>query len=161
MAGPDCSPQVDHARITALITFPTCHMKLIELNWNPTARQLRQFGGLSTIALPLVTWIWGGSPSLILSMLGIGAAMAGLGLVVPAVLRPIFVGLSLVGIPIGMVIGELTMLLIFFGVFVPIGLFFRVIKRDALQLKIDPECNSYWQRKRPPSSVASYYRQSR
>lgn len=136
-------------------------MRLIELNWNPTPRQLRQFGGLSLVALPLITWVWGGGTDLVLTMLGIGALLAVVGLVVPSVLRPIFVAVSVIGAPIGMVVGELTMLLIFFGVFVPVGLFFRLIRRDALQLKIDRNCDSYWQPKRGPGSVASYYRQSR
>ena len=136
-------------------------MKLIELNWNPTSRQLRQFGGVSVVALPLITWVWGGSIDLILTMLGIGGLLAGIGLLVPSMLRPVFVAVSVIGAPIGMVIGELTLLLIFFGVFVPLGLFFRLIRRDALQLKIDRDCDSYWQPKRGPSSVASYYRQSR
>ena len=82
-------------------------MKLIELNWNPTSRQLRQFGGVSVVALPLITWVWGGSIDLILTMLGIGGLLAGIGLLVPSMLRPVFVAVSVIGAPIGIVIGEL------------------------------------------------------
>jgi hypothetical protein len=136
-------------------------MKLVELNWKPSPTQLRQFGLLSFVALPLLTWLWGGSFPLIFTMLVIGAAFAALGTFAPAFLRPVFIGVSIVGAPIGMVIGELTMLLIYFAIFVPVGLFFRLIGRDALQLKIDRSCKTYWQPKRKPGSVASYYRQSR
>ena len=52
------------------------------------------------------------------------------------------------------------MVLIYFGCFMPFGLAFRVLKRDALGLKIDRNKTTYWEAKKPPTSVASYYRQS-
>ena len=90
----------------------------------------------------------------------VGLALAAVGLLAPKVLKPVFVGLMLVALPIGMVIGELSMALIYFGVFLPIGLCFRLIGRDALQLKLDRNAQSYWQAKSTPRDVASYYRQS-
>ena len=33
-------------------------MKLVEVNWSPTDRQLRQFGTAALIALPLAAWWW-------------------------------------------------------------------------------------------------------
>ena len=60
--------------------------------------------------------------------------------------------------PIGMVVGEIAMLLIFLGVFLPISLIFRLIKRDALRLKVDKNATTYWQPKSEPKQVSSYYR---
>jgi hypothetical protein len=57
-------------------------------------------------------------------------------------------------------VGELAMLLIYFGVFLPIGLLFRAAGRDALQRRFDPSQNSYWQAKKQPHDIASYFRQS-
>jgi hypothetical protein len=80
--------------------------------------------------------------------------------VAPKLAKPIFIGLMLVATPIGLVIGELAMISIYFGMFLPIGLFFRLIGRDALALKLDRNANSYWSAKKQPNGVRSYYRQS-
>jgi hypothetical protein len=79
---------------------------------------------------------------------------------VPSVLKPVFLALTIVATPIGMVIGELAMLTIYLGVFLPFGLVFRIAKRDSLELRLDQSKDSYWQAKKQPVNIASYYRQS-
>jgi hypothetical protein len=59
-----------------------------------------------------------------------------------------------------MVVGEVVLAAVYFGIFLPVGLIFRLMKRDALQLKRDPQQATYWQLKKQPSGAASYYRQS-
>ena len=68
--------------------------------------------------------------------------------------------MSIITLPIGLVVGELAMLVVYFGVFLPIGLCFRLSKRDALQRSVRVETASYWQQKQLPDSVSQYYRQS-
>jgi hypothetical protein len=135
-------------------------MRLVETNWNPDNRQLRQFGVICLLALPLVGWLWFGIHAIVGWLAAVGLAMAVLGIVLPRAMKPIFVALMIVATPIGMVFGEFAMLLVFFGVFLPIGLIFRLAKRDALQLKLDRQQKTYWQTKRQPRNLASYYRQS-
>ena len=135
-------------------------MPIVEINWNPTNRQLRQFGVICLFALPLLGWLWGGGLQT-LSLLGLaGLVLAIAGVATPKALKPIFLALTAVTTPIGIVIGELVMFLVYFGVFLPIGITFRFAKRDALQLKLDRQANSYWQSKQQPSDASSYYRQS-
>ena len=135
-------------------------MKLIEINWHPSGRQLRQFGIICLVVLPLLGWLWGGSV-LVVSLLGvIGLGLAFAGIVFPKALLPVFVALTVVTAPIGMVIGELAMLMIYFGVFLPMGLLFRFSRRDALQLKLNRNSRTYWQPKKQPRGAESYYRQS-
>lgn len=135
-------------------------MKLVEVNWNPTNRQLRQFGLICLFALPLISWLWGGGSQVVIGLGAIGLGLALAGAVFPAILKPVFLALTIVTTPIGVVLGEAAMLSIYFGVFLPIGLVFRLMGRDGLQLKRDPEASTYWQSKTPPRDVASYYRQS-
>ena len=78
-------------------------MKLVEINWSPTHRQLRQFGVVCLIALPLIAWIWGAGFQLIGTFAGIGLAIAAVGMVLPAALKYLFIGLSVIAIPIGLV----------------------------------------------------------
>lgn len=133
-------------------------MSLIEINWSPTPKQLRQFGGLCLIVMPLVGWLWGASFNSIVVLLGCAAGIAGLAWFQPQWVRPLFVGLILLAAPIGMIVGELAMLLIYFGIFLPISLLFRIARRDGLQLRIDRSAESYWQSKLEPKDISSYYR---
>ena len=135
-------------------------MALIETNWNPSSRQLRQFGGLCLVALPLLGWLWSGSSAVITTLAVIGLLIAVAGWVYPKAIAPLFIGLMLITAPIGMVVGEVAMFLIYMTVFLPIGIIFRITKRDRLRLNLDRQATSYWQPKRKASSVASYYRQS-
>ena len=135
-------------------------MALIETNWDPTARQLRQFGGLCLVSFPLLGWLWSGNLTVISALAGLGLLIAITAYVYPKGISPFFVGLMLITAPIGMVVGEVAMFLIYMTVFLPIGMLFRITSRDRLRLKIDRHATSYWQAKRPPKSVGSYYRQS-
>jgi hypothetical protein len=81
-------------------------------------------------------------------------------LIYPRSLKHVFVGLSLITLPIGLLVSEIVLLLSFFGLFLPVALAFRLLGRDALQRRLEPAAASYWQRKPTPAGVASYLRQS-
>lgn len=134
-------------------------MPLVQLNWNPEDRQLKQFGWFSLVMLPLIAWFWGATASLIGIFFGVGALLTVVGMLVPKVLKPIFVGLSLVLMPIGLVVAEIMMMAVFLTVFLPIGLVFRMMGRDRLQLTLDRNRESYWQPKEIPSQKERYFRQ--
>lgn len=135
-------------------------MKLLELNYSPTDRQLRQFGTVCLIMLPSLGWIWGGSMLVILGLAIVALAVAVTGFVWPSGIKPVFVGLMVITFPIGLVLGELSMIAIYFFLFLPLSLAFRLIGRDALQLKRPNTTTTYWQEKKQPTSASTYYRQS-
>jgi hypothetical protein len=143
-----------------LILNETRIVKLVEINWNPTDRQLRQFGAISTVLLPIVGLSWGASPVYSWALAGLGATLAVVGWFYPRALKHLFVALTVATIPIGRVVGELAMLAIYLVVFLPIGLAFRLMRRDGLQLKFDRQAATYWQPKKQAAGVAGYYRQS-
>jgi hypothetical protein len=135
-------------------------MKLVSINWQPTEAQLRQFSVIGALLLPLIGWLWSADEFVLQCLVVAGVLIVVAGIAFPAVVKPIFLLLTIVTIPIGLVVGELAMLLIYFGVFLPIGLLFRAAGRDALQRRFDPSQNSYWQAKKQPHDIASYFRQS-
>ncbi|MSR57253.1 MAG: hypothetical protein EXS05_06245 [Planctomycetaceae bacterium] len=136
-------------------------MKLVEINWNPAPRQLRQFGLIALAVLPAAGWFWSGGNQTVTFALGaVGLVLALLAVVSPRALRPVFVALTIVAFPIGIVVSELALLLIFFGIFLPIGIAFRLARRDGLQLKLDRTRGSYWRPKKQSTGAAGYYRQS-
>ena len=92
-------------------------MRWVEINWIPSERQLRQFGWISLVAFPLLGWIWSASQQTQFWLVGLGVGLAGTGVMVPRALKPVFVGLMLLALPIGMVISEVAMVLIYIGVF--------------------------------------------
>jgi hypothetical protein len=68
-------------------------------------------------------------------------------------------GLTIITFPIGVVVGEVVMMAIYFAVFLPIGMIFRLMRRDALERGIDKSAPTYWQPKKQPAKVDSYFRQ--
>ena len=52
-----------------------------------------------------------------------------------------------------------AMAVLFYGVFTPIGLFFRLIGRDPLHRRFQPEADTYWVARRPATDVRRYFRQ--
>ncbi len=135
-------------------------MALLDINWKPTDRQLRQFGCVGLIALPAIAWLWGASQDVLLVLAAIGLCIAAIGLAFPKAIKPLFIGLTLVATPIGLVVAEMMIFLVYASIFFPIGMIFRLMGRDALQLKLDRDRDSYWQGKQQPTDVSSYYRQS-
>lgn len=135
-------------------------MSLVTANWKPIPRQLRQFGLLCALALPALAWLWSLGSGWISALALVGAILAVLSWCLPTAVKPIFIGLMLVTLPIGWVLSELILLLVYALLFVPMGCVFRCLGRDRLQRKFDRQHESYWEPKSQPRSVASYYRQS-
>jgi hypothetical protein len=131
----------------------------MEINWNPSIRQLRSFGCMSFIALPLAAGLWThGSITAITLAASAGTAFATASLLRPRLLRPLVVALNVLTWPLVLFVNELVLIVAFCGVIVPVGILFRLFRRDALQLKIDRNAASYWQPKKQPADARSYFR---
>ncbi len=138
-------------------------MALIEINTNPTDRQLRQFAG---VVLPLVGLVaavilaWRlAHPTAAWIVAVIAAAICVAGLVRPAVVRPAYVGWIYAAYPVGWVIGHVVVGVIFFLVLTPIALVMRWLGREPLQRKFDVQRESYWEPRDMPSDRSRYFRQ--
>ena len=135
-------------------------MALIDFNRNPTDRQLRQFGAICIIALPLLIWLWTRN-NLWTGYAGIaGLSLCGTGLFAPRLLKPVFLGLTIVTLPIGLVVGELAMLTIYLGLFLPMAILFRLIGRDSLDRRTRDSRKTYWNARQQPANARKYYQQS-
>lgn len=143
---------------------------MIDINLEPSERQLKEFGVVSLVALPALGWVYCGRPgpgdwaawqAAVVGMLAlVGAVLATTAFVAPRWLRPVFVGLLLLFYPIGRVVGEVILVLLYLCVFTPVACFFRLIGRDVLQRRWDRAAKSYWQPKIRPRDVRSYFRRS-
>jgi hypothetical protein len=124
---------------------------------------LRQFAGLCLLIFgAMAYWQYFGRAHqpLALVFAGLAAVLGCGGLIWPRGIRPVFVTAMALTAPIGAVVSRLLLGLLFFGLFTPIGLFFKLIGRDALARGYAPEQASYWEPKRGVTDIRSYLRQS-
>ena len=153
-------------------------MALININWNPSDRQLRQFAATLACGLPAAAWLlskqstvgnllfrdspwrWDdANATAVLAALAIGLACLVAGWLRPSWLRPLFRGLSLVTRPVGLVASEAILLLLYFVVFTPLGLLSRLLGRDPLTQRFDPHADSYWVPVASREEPSSYFKQ--
>jgi hypothetical protein len=82
-----------------------------------------------------------------------------LSVVAPKANRLLYVGLSLLAFPIGFVLSYVILGALYFLVIGPIALGFRLLGRDSLQRRYDPEAATYWAAASPPRDKESYFHQ--
>lgn len=138
-------------------------MALIEINHNPSRRELRQFGG---IWLPLALAVIGGTVYYKSGALGASLALWGIAVVaclvgwtVPQILRPVWIGWMYAAFPIGWTVSHLLLAVIYYGVVTPIGLVMRLLGRDPMARRFDRSATTYWIPHEPTTDSRRYFRQ--
>jgi hypothetical protein len=111
----------------------------------------RSFGLVMTLALAAVTalnawhsgklWPWTG---------GLAALFVAAALLRPAVLHPLNLVWLRFGLLLHKVVNPVVMALLFYGTVLPTGLIMRLMGKDLLRLKRQPDADSYWIVRRPP-----------
>lgn len=134
-------------------------MRWADIPWRPADRLLRQFAGLWLLfCATLAVLQYGRDRPLAAALLaGAGVGVGTLGLVRPQLVRPLFVTWMVLVFPIGWLVLNACLALVFFGLFTPLGVVFRLLGRDTLGLRRRPEKQSYLEAK-PGFPVARYYR---
>lgn len=137
-------------------------MRWSDIKFHPSSQLLRQFAKLWIgFFLCLAAWQgWGHDRSTLGIALAVLALTVGpLGLWQPQWIRPIYVGWTVAAFPIGWTVSHLMLGLMFYGLFTPVALVFRMLRRDALQRHKPTGVTTYWQPKPAPADVSSYFRQ--
>ena len=144
--------------------------KMLEIDWRPDDRTLRQFGLIALVGfgfLAALAWF-----ELLIFSFGLGearpvvaGAFAGLAgvsalfsAIAPRANLPIYLGLTVLSYPIGFVLSYLIMGFLFFVMITPVGLFFRLMGHDRLHRRFEPEAETYWVSPRPRRGKESYFR---
>lgn len=137
-------------------------MRWSDIPFSPSEKTLRQFAGLCLLFFGgFAAWQWlkHGNATLALIFGALALGLGVLGLARPSALRPIFVGWMVVAFPIGWAVSIVLLGLVYFGLFLPIGLVFRLVGRDALLLRPRRGLETYWVAKSSPTDVRRYFQQ--
>ncbi len=138
-------------------------MSLVEIDWNPNRKELRKFSTVALIASGLIALLLCVIKGLAVQW---GAIIFAVGIIVflssfvcLKITRIIYLGLILVTLPIGYVVSFILLAAFYFLLLTPLGLFFRLIGRDPLCRKFDPNAKSYWSIRKPPKNLSRYFQQ--
>lgn len=140
---------------------------MIAIDWNPECKKLRQFAVVWVIAftvLALVTAFrlgcFNGSGRWLAPAILAGLSLAGLpGVLIPAAARPGYLLLTAISWPIGIVVSHVLIAFVYFGLFTPLAIVFRLIGRDALCRRFDSAAGSYFIDHPGPAPADRYFRQ--
>ena len=138
-------------------------MQWSDLPTNPSNRALRQFAAgwlLFFLALAAGQGLHHAHLKLGTTLAAIAVVGGVVGLLRPSAIRPLFRGCRMLAFPIGWLISQALLLIVFYGLFTPLALLFRWRGRDALRLRrpAHPEA-SLWQQKEAPLDRRRYLRQ--
>ncbi|MGD8862737.1 MAG: SxtJ family membrane protein [Myxococcales bacterium] len=144
---------------------------LVDLNLSPDTRTLRQFGvvalaGFGALsacayfeALIFRFGLGEARVPIAVGLAGLGLLAAILGMVRPQANRVIYLGIALLAFPVGWVVSQLVLSLLFFAVIAPFGLVMRASGRDPMCRTWDASASSYWTARDAKRSAESYFRQ--
>ena len=138
-------------------------MPLIDINWNPNRRDIRSFGLIGLVVLTAVSLVlfflkgFSFKVSLIIFFLGLFIFLSSI--ISFKLTKLIYLSLTFLTFPIGLFISFLLMSIFYFGLITPLGIFFRLIGRDALNRKFEPDMKSYWIERKKITDIKRYFHQ--
>lgn len=138
-------------------------MSLIEIDWNPKNKQLRNFGKIALVATAVISLLLylvkGIAIQWFVIIIGFGFVIFIISLISLRLTKMIYLGMTLLTLPIGYVVSFILMAIFYFLLLTPLGLIFRLIGRDPLRRKFDPNSKSYWLSRQPPKGPEQYFHQ--
>ena len=132
-----------------------------ELDLDPSPTKLRSFAllflGFAAISAGWRFWM-SGLGVLPAALLVGGATVGILGLIRPRDVRPIYLGMTLGTFPLGWILSHILLGLVYFGLFTPLALLFRLGGRDAFRRSFDASADTYLQSRSTTPVSSSYLR---
>ena len=126
--------------------------------FNPTPRMLRQFAAGWLVCLLALAFRFGRHNTPVGLWLAVASLAGIIGLVMPRALYVPFVVLIAAAFPIGWLMTQLVLALMFYCVLTPIAFIFRCRGRDALQLR-KRERSTLWETRHGQNPPEKYLKQ--
>ncbi|MBI5762645.1 MAG: hypothetical protein HZA51_03880 [Planctomycetes bacterium] len=146
-------------------------MAFVSIDYNPPPRALRNFGLIGLVAFGALAALAqqhalmfhrlsdGANQNCMYAFGGLAAYCGLFAFAAPAALRWLYIVLTVVSFPIGFVMSYVIVSIMFFLVITPIGIIMRMMGRDALRLKFNPQATTHWIPRNPPATIKRYFRQ--
>jgi hypothetical protein len=137
-------------------------MALIEVNTNPTRRQLAVFGASWVVfvsAVGMLVAFRAESLTGACVLWAVAGAVPLAGLVVPGFLRGVYVAMAYAAFPVGWVVSIVVLAIVYFAVITPVGVLMRLLGRDPMTRRFDARAETYWVPHRTRDEPESYFRQ--
>jgi hypothetical protein len=137
-------------------------MALIEINKNPSQRELKWFGVLLVVFFAVVAgllWWRASQPTAAVVVLGLGLVLVVVYAAFPGLRRWVFLAWMYAALPIGWVVSHALLGIIFYLIMTPIGLTMRLLGYDPMLRRFDDAADTYWVRRDPESDTRRYFRQ--
>jgi hypothetical protein len=138
-------------------------MALLEINWKPSRKELRQFAAIwFPLACAVICWLlykatksWH-APAVFSGIAAILCVLANFSLEFS---HRLYVAWMVAAFPIGWTVSHLLMGLIYYLLITPMGLLMRLCGRDSMGRRFDPARDSYWVPHSTPKDKQQYFRQ--
>lgn len=132
-----------------------------EINRNPSARELVKFGatflgGMVVIGL-LYHFVFHNEP-LAKGLWIAGGVVFALSFIRP-VARVLYILWMGLGITMGLVTSPIVLGVVFLLLITPVGLIFKLVRRDAMKRKMDRGAETYWEEYKETDDPATYVKQ--
>ncbi len=138
-------------------------MSLLEINWNPSPKDLTWFSLTGCAAGPVVATLLytlkGVSLPWCLGLAGAGVIIGISRLVSIRMTRWLYCAMVGATLPIGFTVSLTLMAVFYFLILTPLALVFRLMGRDPLNRRFDPEASSYWQPHQQTVEKNRYFQQ--
>jgi hypothetical protein len=137
-------------------------MKLVQVDHDPSRRQLNVFGVIWLVFFGVVGGIAlknSGSMPLAMVIWAFAVAVPMVGWLLPAFMRIVYVGMAYAALPIGFVVSYLILATVYYLVLTPIGLVMRLVRYDPMNRHFDGSAQTYWCPREQDDSLGGYFRQ--
>lgn len=133
---------------------------MLDINWNPSLRELRQFAGIWLPAFGAVAGTLisrSGHVRLAAAVWAIAALTTLIGVLRPRSMKGLFVGWMLAAYPIGWIVSHIVLGIVYFVLFTLVGLVMRALRYDPMERTAGS--GSYWRQRPHHSEATEYFRQ--
>jgi hypothetical protein len=137
-------------------------MAIIKLNTNPSANELKWFGLMLLLIFGIiggvVLWYTGsyGVPAILWS---IGSALCVVYYALRPIRLPLYIAWMRLVYPIGWTISFTFFIIMYYGLFSPIGLMMRIFRYDPMQRRLNRDAPTYWVKHDTDTEPSRYFRQ--
>lgn len=125
-----------------------------------TTKDLRTFEFIWALIFAVIAFypLFSGSGDIRLWAFGVSMLFVLIALIKPTLLTGFYHTWIKVGEFIGGIVSKVIMFILFYGMFAPIGIIFRLLGKDLLKKKWDTSVKSYWiEREEQPGSLKNQY----